>query len=44
MKAFGKHILPGIHMDPIHRDLLIVTTAGFVLAAAIVGVMSFIFH
>jgi hypothetical protein len=42
MKAFGKHL--NIHMDPIHRDLLLITTIGFVLAAAIVGVMSFIFH
>ncbi len=44
MKAFGKHILPDIHLDPIQRDLLILAASGFLLAAAIVGVLSFIFH
>jgi hypothetical protein len=44
MKAFGKNIFPDIHINPIQRDLLLILTAGFLLAAAIVGVASFVFH
>ncbi len=39
MKMFIK-----IHMNPIHRDLLLIMTAGFFLAMAIVSVVSFVFH
>jgi hypothetical protein len=44
MKAFGKNIFTGIHIDPIQRDLFLILTAGFLLAAAIVSVVSFVFH
>ena len=44
MKAFGKHIFPGIHVDPIQRDLIIVMISGVAAAVAIIGVLSFIFH
>jgi hypothetical protein len=44
MKAFGKNIFPGIHIDPIQRDLFLVLTTGFLLAAAIVSVALFVFH
>jgi hypothetical protein len=44
MKAFGKTIFPGIHVDPIQRDLFLVLAAGFLVAAAIVSVVSFVFH
>lgn len=44
MKAFGKNIFHGVHIDPIHRDLLLILTTGFFVAAAIVGVASFVFH
>jgi len=43
MKAFGKNIFPGIHIDPIQRDLFLILTAGFVLAVALVSVVSLIF-
>lgn len=39
MKTFSK-----IHINPIHRDLLLIATAGFFLAMAIVSVVSFVFH
>jgi hypothetical protein len=44
MKAFGKNILPDIHINPIQRDLLLILTTGFFVAWAIVGVASFLFH
>ena len=44
MKAFGKNIFPGINIDPMQRDLFLILTAGFLLAAAIVSVLSFLFH
>ncbi len=44
MKAFGKNIFPGIHIDPIQRDLFLVLTAGFLLAGALVSVVLFVFH
>ncbi|HZY78105.1 MAG TPA: hypothetical protein VFE50_01185 [Cyclobacteriaceae bacterium] len=44
MKAFGKNIFPDIHIDPIQRDLLLILTTGFLVAASIVGVASFVFH
>lgn len=44
MKAFGKQIFPEIHVNPIQRDLVIVAVSGFAVAAAIIGVLSFVFH
>jgi len=44
MKAFGKIIIPEIHIDPIQRDLVLILAAGFFVAAAIVSVVSFVFH
>ena len=43
MKGFVKHLFPG-HIDPIQRDLLVILSIGFVVAAAIVSVASFVFH
>jgi hypothetical protein len=39
MKAFGKSFFESIHIDPIQRDLLLVLTTGFFVAAAIVSVV-----
>jgi len=44
MKAFGKFNFPEIHVNPIQRDLLLILTAAFLVAAAIVSVVSFVFH
>ena len=44
MKAFGKSIFSGIHVDPIQRDLFLILTTGFLLAGAIVSVALFVFH
>lgn len=44
MKAFGKIVFPDLHINPIQRDLLVILTAGFLVAAAIVSVVSFVFH
>lgn len=34
MKSFGKHFLPEIHLNPIGRDLVLVTTSGLLVAMA----------
>ncbi len=44
MKAFGKNILPDIHINPIQRDLLLILTIGFFVAWGIISAVSFIFH
>jgi hypothetical protein len=41
MKAFK---IPGIHIDPIYRDLLMVATAGVLIAIALISVGFMIFH
>lgn len=36
MKTFGKHLFPGVHIDPIQRDLLVIFTTGMLIAAALI--------
>ncbi len=35
-------MLPGFHLNPIHRDLAVVISAGFLIAVGIVAVLAMI--
>jgi hypothetical protein len=41
MKTFGKNLIPGIHIhiNPINRDLLVITAMGLLAAMAMVTVL-----
>lgn len=42
MKTFVKHFLPELHVNPIHRDLLLVVISGLLIALAIATVTTLI--
>ena len=39
MKLISKNILSGFHVNPIHRDVVLTISAGFVTAIAIVTLL-----
>jgi hypothetical protein len=39
MKIINKHMLFGFHINPIHRDLVLVISVGFVIAISIVTLL-----
>ena len=43
MKNFSKNFLPELHVNPIYRDVIVVVTAGLLIAVTFVtvGVMIF---
>lgn len=44
MKIVGKNLIPELHFNPIHRDLLAVMTAGLLVALALVSIGFMVFH
>ncbi len=39
MKLLSKNVLSGFHVNPIHRDLVLVISVGFVIAISIVTLL-----
>ncbi|MGC4020538.1 MAG: hypothetical protein QM734_00635 [Cyclobacteriaceae bacterium] len=39
MKTQSRHLLPEIHVNPIYRDLVVVTVSGLLVATAILTML-----